>query len=53
MAEVKDTTKVIKMIKRAENYFYKYLLYRDKEYIDKFFDLTKQIKRRIEKWNKQ
>lgn len=42
-----------KLITRCEKYFYKYLLTHDKNYIDKFFKTTKQLKRKVDKWNLQ
>lgn len=37
--------KAILLLRRAEKYFYKYLLTHDKAYIDKFFSTVKKAKR--------
>jgi len=42
-----EIDKIIKLINRSRNYFYKYWIYRDKEYFHKYLDLTQSIKRRL------
>ncbi len=42
-----------KLITRCERYFYKYLLTQDKDYIEKLFKTTKQLKRALKKWKTQ
>jgi len=42
-----DKTKLIILIKRLEKYFYWYLISKDKNYIDKFFSMSKKVIRII------
>jgi len=44
-----DKEKLRKQVKRCENYFYIYLLTKDKNLIDKYFKLSKKIKKNLRK----
>ena len=41
--------KAVKLLSKCERYFYRYLVIRDKAYIDRFFSSTKKLRRLIEK----
>lgn len=45
-----DKTKLLKLIKRCEYYFYRYLVTGDKRLIDKFFQHSRRIKKEVGKW---
>jgi hypothetical protein len=44
---IEDKTKLITLVKRLEKYFYWYLISKDKNYIDKFFSMSKKVIRII------
>lgn len=42
-----EIDKIIKLVNRSRNYFYKYWLYREIDYFHKFLDTTQSIKLRL------
>lgn len=42
-----EIDKIIKLINRSRNYFYKYWMYREIDYFHKFLDTTQSIKLRL------
>jgi hypothetical protein len=42
-----NKNKVLALIKRSEKYFYWYVLYKDKNYFERFLNTSKRIKRLI------
>jgi len=46
---MKEKEKLLRLVNRSENYFYKYLLTNNKDYIDKFFTNMTRVKRLIKK----
>jgi len=49
MKKTDPKTHLLILVHRCEKYFYKYLLARDKVYIDRFFSTSKRAKRFIER----
>jgi len=45
-----EIEKTIKLIKRCDTYFYKYFLYKDSSYFEKYLKISNRVKNRIKKW---